>query len=977
MKFFQKKYYVFVLLCTAFWLLAQNGAAPKSMGVQIDELLKDCQQQNKVVAVQKIDSFLTKHTAISETPDSAMALVWHKRGVYQYLQKKFVEGIQSYEKSLAMRKVIFGAINNNVAKSYLNIGKCYHYLNRHEKANDYFTLGLDALDRRFSTESNDLEKELVYEIGDNCESSGDLERAFQYLQKGFAISEQQKDTLKTVSSLLRLGIIEKKRKNLEAAITFLKKAISIKSDNNEVKEAQRGAWLNLAQNTRVLQPNNIKQQLFYFNESEKIAQSQKDTSFIADLRHETSVSYVAARDYPKALALENNAIALRQRFDRQNLPESYTNLGNIYAALQQHNAALTSVDQAIQILAQPENQERRADQLNAFAAKANALENYFRSNPNQTEPLEAANRAFLSYDSVVAQTRNAIGEDESKYLLHENAMPVYERGIANALLLFEKTGKMQFLNHALAFMEQNKSLVLLDALRDQRAKQFGNIPEDKLQAERDLRIEIASLEKQQLEQQQNPKNSELEKVKSELFEKKQQLDNLKSYFERNFPKYFSVRYAPVQPLNVAAIQSQLDDSTALVEYFWGDSTLFNMTISKTNVRYDCIPIKGSNLIAQLQDFRQTIANPEYFDKNYRQASNQYLSGGYQLFEQLLNKNLKNLTSPKPIRRLRIVADGALGYIPFDALLTEPPRQENWSKANIPYALNRFAISYLWSNTLLATPPVSNPIPEIFGGFGIEYDDQTLNNFQKDSLLPNEIRGGSTRGGNLTRLEFADDEVKKIFELLKGKGNIWLNGMAKKSVFVKQAQDFGILHLAMHGYLDTKNPLRSALIFSHDSTQKQLSDNQLTGFDLCAMQLRAGLVVLSACNTGNGELKRGEGVMSLARAFAYAGCPSTVMSLWSISDNSTSEIMQYFYENLRDGQPKDIALQQAKRKYLMHCSPDQRLPNYWSASVLAGSNEDLKFVNPTFYWKRVGGWAAILSVFIAWIFYVKRRKNYKK
>jgi CHAT domain-containing protein len=115
-------------------------------------------------------------------------------------------------------------------------------------------------------------------------------------------------------------------------------------------------------------------------------------------------------------------------------------------------------------------------------------------------------------------------------------------------------------------------------------------------------------------------------------------------------------------------------------------------------------------------------------------------------------------------------------------------------------------------------------------------------------------------------------------------------------------------------------------------------------ELFAQQFTCGLAVLSACHTGDGRLQRGEGILSLARAFAYSGCPSLVMSLWSIPDRSTSNIMLNFYKNLKQNLPKDIALQQSKWRYLDNqtFAPSQKIPNFWAATVIIGDVNVLNF-----------------------------------
>ena len=164
-------------------------------------------------------------------------------------------------------------------------------------------------------------------------------------------------------------------------------------------------------------------------------------------------------------------------------------------------------------------------------------------------------------------------------------------------------------------------------------------------------------------------------------------------------------------------------------------------------------------------------------------------------------------------------------------------------------------------------------------------------------------------------------------------------MANEAVFKSNAIDYGILHLATHAIIDGENPLNSYLIFT--STGDSTEDNNLYAWELYNMRLNAQMAVLSACNTGFGKLQRGEGVMSLGRAFAYAGVPSIVMSLWPAEDESTADLMGYFYEALAEGQSKDEALRNAKLRFLKEMPPSKHHPFYWAGFVVQGDAGPLK------------------------------------
>ena len=126
------------------------------------------------------------------------------------------------------------------------------------------------------------------------------------------------------------------------------------------------------------------------------------------------------------------------------------------------------------------------------------------------------------------------------------------------------------------------------------------------------------------------------------------------------------------------------------------------------------------------------------------------------------------------------------------------------------------------------------------------------------------------------------------------------------------------------------------------------DGLLNVYEVYEMDLNAGLVVLSACNTGSGELKGGEGVMSLARAFFYAGVPSIVMTLWTVEDRKSYELMLSFYRQLLRGRSAGYSLRKAKLEFLENALPGDQHPRYWSGYFLVGNPEHL-FI-PAVYWQ---------------------------
>jgi CHAT domain-containing protein len=193
------------------------------------------------------------------------------------------------------------------------------------------------------------------------------------------------------------------------------------------------------------------------------------------------------------------------------------------------------------------------------------------------------------------------------------------------------------------------------------------------------------------------------------------------------------------------------------------------------------------------------------------------------------------------------------------------------------------------------------------------------------------QGGS---GVLYDLPEARQEAEYISKITGGKA--YLFSHAKESVFKKVASSYGIIHLAMHTYLNDQNPMNSAMIFSQDPDPPE--DGLLYTYEVYGIPMNAKMVVLSSCNTGNGVLSSGEGILSLARGFLYSGCQSVVMSMWEIDDKSGTEVMKMFYDNLRQGKSKSQALKASRTEYLKGASQLRSHPYFWASLVVYGENE---------------------------------------
>jgi CHAT domain-containing protein len=218
---------------------------------------------------------------------------------------------------------------------------------------------------------------------------------------------------------------------------------------------------------------------------------------------------------------------------------------------------------------------------------------------------------------------------------------------------------------------------------------------------------------------------------------------------------------------------------------------------------------------------------------------------------------------------------------------------------------------------------------------------------------------------LNPLPGAAEEVKGISKYIKA--DIFMNNYAQENEFKDRVSDYDVLHMAMHTIINDSLPMFSKLVFSQPG-QATKEDGFLNTYEIYNMKLNARLAVLSACSTGSGKLQKGEGVMSMARGFIFAGCPSIVMTLWQVEDKSGVQIMDDFYYYLSKGKRKDVALRMAKLKHLESSDPLTAHPHYWLGYVSIGNSEPLYTSRDIYFVVFII--LAVLLVFADW--YIRKR-----
>jgi len=255
----------------------------------------------------------------------------------------------------------------------------------------------------------------------------------------------------------------------------------------------------------------------------------------------------------------------------------------------------------------------------------------------------------------------------------------------------------------------------------------------------------------------------------------------------------------------------------------------------------------------------------------------------------------------------------LNYIPFGSLIT--------NLDNKRYLVQDKSIGYVNSATLWAQLNNKKRLGNKLIAFAPSFDAETPSDGTRSQVL-----------GNLPHNK---KEVQQILTSFKGKS--FIDEQASLQNFTSNISNYSILHLATHAVFEDENPEYSYLAF----TPNTQSDDLLFVKDLYNLTLNAGLVTLSACESGIGELKRGEGFLSLARGFFYSGAASIASTLWKVNDNSSSDLMGDFYFNLAEGKTKDQSLREAKLSFLgKNRENGLSHPYFWSGYIIQGNTQPL-------------------------------------
>jgi|GEM_PF-732248 len=653
----------------------------------------------------------------------------------------------------------------------------------------------------------------------------------------------------------------------------------------------------------------------------------------------------------EGLALNQASFGLQHPVTADNLNA----LGELYSLNGQQDKALDCFQQSLiasssqfndaAYAANPlvENITFKPEAFATLKNKAASLSKFYASSNNVNQLIYSFNTYQLSLD-LIHKNRASFPELESKIWVSGAEKETFDGAINTAYTLFLKTGSDYYKQKVFEFSEQSKAAALFASLREKKALETGGIPDSLIKKEEFYIEKIERLQNKMLAEQQldQPNSRKIKDLQADIFVMKNDQSKLLATLEKNFTSYHRLKYDK-SIVSIENLRQKLNDNQVMLEYAFTGKQILLFAISPE--RYDIYKIeKPADFDAMLGNMRAYLDELSFISQTTDVYSN-FLKSSNDLYNVLVKPAEKMIKD----RNLIIVPDEALATIPFEVLLTARVNEQK-EYGFLPYLITRNAIGYAYSGNLLYYQPSSAPTESVsMAAFSPSYAD-----LEEEKPNSANFRYRSF----LKPLPFAREEANSVSRIFGG--DIYINKNASESNFKKVAPRYDVLHLSMHAIVDNENPMHSNLAFGNDGSGTE--DGYLNTFELLNMKLKARMAVLSACNTGVGALQKGEGVMSLARGFYYAGCPDVVMTMWPVEDQLSSSLIQDFYHYLAQGKNKAEALQLAKINFLKSADPLRAHPYFWAGYVNIGDTSPLVEKQK----ERPGGtiaWASFLGMLL--------------
>ncbi len=607
---------------------------------------------------------------------------------------------------------------------------------------------------------------------------------------------------------------------------------------------------------------------------------------------------------------------------------AYLGLAEYYAAKGELPLALKYIDTTYQaILFDPDDKLSLAD-VSYFPLLIQALETEVRLLSEQELSQDMLQHSCKPCGTLAASIeylhRNTYNAKASR-AMRLKLKPTLNICVNTTASLYRQTGDLDAYNIALSISEWNKSVNLFSELKDLSQKEVYRVPDSLRVLEWKIKRQLNMLDRE-IQASTDPQ------IKAGLLDQQyaqqEALRSLKATYASQFAKYYEDRFQLGRDMAVERFQKLLfireQSSQTILEYYIGDSSIFIFLIRKDEVDLISIPLTSDidKVIANMQDGIYAYflsARGQSSKPDIETLTRQYIHSAHVLYNQLI-RPIEDRITEEPL----IIPDEKLQFIPFGLLLSEAPKNiKNF--VSYPYWIKDKKIGYAFSLRVLETQMLRANGPLSPKSMLAVAPSVPLSNLPYSKY--------STSDGLTSESSFLLDNEEEAYAIASlWKGDVITGKEATKEAFCSLMPSYKLLHIATHGQSDTLWGEKSYLTFTASPKSKT---NRLYVEDLLALRMNTEMVVLSACETANGQFLKGEGIISITRAFTHAGTKSAVTSIWPMENQLTSRLMLNFHKELKQGVNKSEALRNAKLNYLAETPGFQSHPFFWGGIIAIG------------------------------------------
>lgn len=840
-------------------------------------------------------------------------------------------------------------------RALLKLGQSYQEIGEYQQAIDSFNQAGELLQNSPYKQQAPL---AYQEIGRFYGSLGDPQQAQFYYKRAKELAQQIGDTAQVVDILVDIGDWYRRWGEAQPALDAYQQALeqlSYLSESNrlllprwqETLQAaiSQGEWTKLQALIINSQPQAViqaKMSLAYsdlgkkpeaiaaFQQAVTLAQSA-DLGVKRQMFIQGAILYEALEEPQQAIYFLKQAQVDSQAFlstvdDSPQDATILTFLGKLNAQMGQTQEALEYYNQALELAKDMGNPALESDALYRIAEVEHNAKDFLSAQKH----LEAALK-------IVEALRTEIADLGLRASYFATVQDYYDLYIDVLMQQHQMNPTQGYDAQALYASERAKARTLLELLALANTDIRQGADPQLLAKERSLQHQFQSLEEHRLnllaEKAPSEQIQALEQRQQELL---QQYRDLRTKLQTTPNRYANLTQP--QPLTLKEIQQQvLDEQTILLQYALGKERSYVWAVTKTQISSYQLP--GREEIETLaKEMRETLTSPRE-----RTRLNNLATVGNRLTAMILNPVASQLQN----KRLLIVGDGILHYVPFSALPI--PQLSGLETDYQPLILQHEIVNLPSVSTLAAlrqetaTRPLATKTVAILADPVFSPDDERVQSkgTQPSGEPPLEAVNLLTRaarevGISWQRLMATRREAETIMGLVSEtqRSQVLDFQANREQATSSQLANYRIIHWATHGFVNSRNPELSGMVMSLVDEQGNWQNGYLRLNDIYNLNLPSELVVLSACQTGLGKNIRGEGLVGLTRGFMYAGTPRVVASLWYVDDVATAELMSKFYPAmLSQGLTPSAALRAAQLQ--MWQNPEWQSPYYWAAFSLQG------------------------------------------